>query len=864
MTDILKRKKDLLKKRENLLVEIGLDLVNNATLSESHQNVPRDLERSDHMIQEQVNRLQTLEKKREASRFHLERLSKKENELNHREEERTKPLIEQLDNLEKEVSTNPKRKSELAKIKQELGVKKNQFLLLKQEIEDQKKELEQQDRSAGNQIDEIRATVDMLEETRRKRLRDLAYDYYIHHKKDSMFATKFGHFRLIQLELQELNATEKPNRGLQHIRDERKHLSWLWAPALVIISLIVFLVFKGEFSTKELSAAGFALDFPQQQGEQRWMFDMESTNEYQNRIAENALRLVPDLDILERNGKDSAIESLAWSLGSQNNLRFAILEFKAPREGLENDIQTAGWTRKKNSWGVEAFQKGAWSFYRMTPNQFLFLPTDTKLPPQPSTDSRDVELMVHTRIEPFDDQHPLVAGYTHFHMTKSRIDFEWSLSPDEAPHDLNQRTHMLETLAQKKLLPSGLEVQFEGSVLKARGPASLLLGWTDVSDCLQWVATELPELKGHAPKDIPWNELGSPIDDPAKTTTPLFSFYHLNGQLQLTQAFDLPGQLTDFFVESKRNDLWALDRGLVRIFHFEGSDLVLKRIIHLAAGFQPQRMQVKDAMGRVILFDDPEHPRQFGLIDLQREAWLTSGKAPENVLEITCAEWAPEFGHLYLGVMSSGQWNQRGSGLLVYKDNDGNPALKQLVDFQIGRTGQTGLSALFYHRAHRVLYGLNPLQSTLNYFQVENGLVGPTNGVLLDQMTMVRLERQPIIYADPAQWTVTRNQDAIILLDGTDFSGKRYGRQAFYVDCNSNPPIIKSSTDLGHFPHAITHLPLGRHYAAIAGPDREIVLFHHDEENLEIDSRMKLNNYMPRRLASNTFGNQFFVLAKEN
>ena len=867
LSDFLNRKKELLKKRETLLVEIGLDILKSSQLPEGYQNLPKDHQRTAQMLGESQERLVVLEKKLAQYQADKSNFQKRSEELKKKEEAAVEPFLKRIKELEYPGEGQKADPIEFARTKQKLGEEKNRYVLLNLELKTKQKECEKQIRACQIELDETRSNLDILEETSRKRLRDLAYDYYQKNKKDSSYATTFGHYRLIQLELQELNAQEKPSKGLDQIKNERNKLSWLWVPSVILLTLLVFLFAKSEFSTKEIRFPSLAQNVPMLPGEVRMYFTSSQANSTLVQAATEAMKKAMGIEILDKEASSLDFSRILFSQTENGALTFLVLEFKTPRKNLENGFLAEGWTREKNAWSVEAFMKDDWVWYQLNPSQFLYYPKGKSLPTIHSNEEKDLILLVHSHMPAYNYSYPIVAGYSEFHLEKSAISFQWTLKAETEPADLELRRNYLNILQERKVFPSGFHIAFEGSSLKASGPASLLLDWKTFEDCIRWVSDDLTGKTGFTDKKPvpPELFLKTPQINPVSNSeTPILKFNLQGNKLVQNGSARIPEEVTDLFVSGASGDLWLLNplNRRISIYNILTGDFIFKKHIEFPDSFSPTRMIHNVKTNHVVLFSDPKPPQRFSLVDLEKEEWLSVTAAPAHIESILSADWSTDPQTLFMGVTTSGTRGQTGHGLLVYKFSNHTPKIGQLVDFPISQTSLAGISSLIFNESKKTLYALNIIQGMLQFFEVENGLIGPTNGVLLNQLTLLSLQSRPVFHSDPFQMALTRNQKGLVLLDFTDYSGKNFGEDCFLMDLESNPPIMLTSLQIGNSPKMVRGFPLSNYFAAIAGQTPQLILFHKKGSELQMDSTYQFEMLIPDRLAIDPLGETLFLACR--
>jgi len=869
LSDFLHRKKELLKKREELLVEIGQDILKQESLPEGHQNLVRDMERTEQMVLERTQRLQQVEGQQIRSKAGHKILLAKLEELLENEKQAIEPLEEQLSQLEP-------RSPEHTQVKQKLGQKRNQFLLLRQELEERLKEQEKALRTSESEINDITSAIDLLEETRKKRLRDLAYDFIQKNKKNSLFATQFGYYRLIQLELQELNTPEKAIKGLGQIHNERKNLNWLWIPSIIIITLGIFLFFRNEFSLKNTSFTGLSHAIPIEQGETRILLQEDLANPWLKAQAEQALKLAPGI---EYHRESSSFSRLLFSILEDGSLGFLAVEYVGPQQNIESDFQKNGWTRQKNHWSVEAFTNNQWVWYRLNPKQYICYPAGMELPSHPAAGDDELQLLVHTTLPPFGPSHPLIADYSMWHLEQDAHHFQWELKANEPPTDLKQRENLLrilqkraeETAAGSGTPPLDIDLKFDSGTLKAEGSPQHVKGWQVPEECIHAALLPLLQFQG--------TPLHREVDPSCLQAIPPSTFrksaerdsfdavlrIHLKDRhLSVSGSSRIGGGVSDLMVEGNTSDLWILNRALnlIRIFDTHSGDLVYKSEIELPEGFKGYRMIPLESGGRAILLQHKSAGTSFGMVDLKTMRWINLTQTPSHILAVYDACLDSSSQALFLAVSTKGKRGELGHGLLVYNTSSDQFILRQLIDFPIGKTRLTGLSSLVFDSHSKMLYGLNTFQGMLQFFHTENGLIGPKDGVLLEQCASLSHKRNPVFLFDPRQMTFTRENKSLVMIDFTDFRGKIYGDKAFLLDLDSTPPVVIDSLKIGSIPLMIQALPLQDTLLAISGRNHELVLFHQDGSKLHLDQRLHFNNLIPRRFTVDATGETVYLACK--
>jgi hypothetical protein len=869
LSDSLHRKKELLKKREELLVEIGQDILKQESLPEGHQNLVRDMERTEQMVLERTQRLQQVEGQQIRSKAGQKILLAKLEELLENEKQAIEPLEAQLSQLE------PKS-PEHTQVKQKLGQKRNQFLLLRQELEERLKEQEKALRIGESEVNDITSAIDLLEETRRKRLRDLAYDFIQKNRKNSLFATQFGYYRLIQLELQELNTPEKTMKGLGQIHNERKNLNWLWIPSIVIITLGIFLFFRNEFSLKNTSFTGLSHAIPIEQGETRILLQEDLANPWLKAQAENALKLAPGI---EYHRESSSFSRLLFSILNDGSLGFLAVEYTAPQQNIEADFQKNGWTRQKNHWSVEAFTNNQWVWYRLNPKQYICYPAGLDLPSHPAAGGDELQMLVHTTLPSFGPSYPLIADYSLWHLEQDAHHFAWELKADETPSDLKQRENLLQELRKRAketatgpgTPPLDIDLQFDSGTLKAEGPPQTLKGWQIPEECIHAALFPFLQFQGqplHREVDPSCLQALPPSSFRKNTHRDSFEAVlriHLKDRhLTISGSSRINGRISDLMVEQDTSDLWVLNRALnaILIFDTHSGDLVYKTELNLPDNFKGYRMIPLESGERAILLQHKSAGSSFGMVDLKTEKWVNLTQTPSHILAVYDACLDPASHALFLAVSTKGKRGELGHGLLVYNTASDQFILRQLIDFPIGKTRLTGLSSLVFDSHSQMLYGLNTFQGMLQFFHTENGLIGPKDGVLLEQCTTLSQKRNPVFLFDPRQMTFTRENQSLVMLDFTDFREKKYGDKAFLLDLDSTPPVVIDSLNIGAIPLMVQALPLQNTLLAVSGRNHELVLFHQDGNRLHLDQRLHFNNLIPRRFTVDATGETVYLACK--
>jgi len=880
LPDFLNRKKELMKKRENLLVEIGLDIINNNRLPEGHENLPRDMRRNERMLQEGQKHLKALESKWTFFRTEGSELRKKEKEFIEKKQQSIDHLQKELETQFYKDETNVEKSDRYTLLKQEIGQKKNKFQLSKQKLTKQLAENDKLMNHFQNEVDQTRVNLDLLEETKRMRLRDLAYDYFTKNKKDSHYATKFGHYQLIQLELQELCAQEKPQKGISQIPNERKTWQWVWIPLFVLVSLAILLFFRNEFTTHQISFSMLARNMSLEEGESRYMFNWDTTPESMKQKIFSSLRSVQDVSLIQLDPSTlSGIKRVLLSENPDQSLAFLAIELNSPIYQLEKGFLEKGWYRKKNEWAVEAFTKNNWVWYHLNPSQFLYYPDDKELFDHQEPDGKELDVFLHTNIDSFDASYPLLEGYGFLHLEKSQASFEWILKRNETPPDQNLRERYLEEI--KRRSDSPFNIHFQGNELHAAGPASFLTGWQSPNDCVLRVCRKTEELEEQTDRTAaeefffesnPENTF-SPADMAPLGSQTIIKMRLKNHKLEIEGSAWIGQDISDLFYSKLNDELWVLDSGLnmIAVFSTIGNDFLLKTRQMLPEYFTAKFM-IQDPIGsRAVIFGGErkgKQPINFGIIDLNNPAEGQSGSVPiklvvvpSHIDEISSAAWDEQSDSLFLGVSSRGERGQRSHGLITYGLDSGKASLRQLIDFPVGKSGKVVLSSLIYNPSRKILYALDQHQGVLQFFNVTNGVIGQKNGVFLSQRMSMSLQRNPVLHSDPFLMALSRDTKTLALLDLTDYSGKNFGDQCFLLDLESSPPIITHQIGINSHLASIQGVPLSNHFVVISGKQPQLTLIHIEEGLIKMDCSIRFKELLPRRIAIDPLGETIFVSA---
>ncbi|PIE01049.1 MAG: hypothetical protein CSA81_13020 [Acidobacteria bacterium] len=872
MSDCLVRKKELLKKREHLLVEIGLEILKSKTLPEEYESLPRDLQRTDRMIAEGERYQSTIAHELEQKRSESSTLENKRKDLLKKERETLNPLIQAYDELKAKQEISHSELEEQSQLKQAIGEKKNKFLLLKQELDERLEKIDRELRRIQNDMDDTTNSLDHLNETRSGRLRDLAYDYYSKNKKSSHFATKFGHYKLIELELQELCAQSKPIKSLDQIPNEKKSLKWLWVSAAALLVFAVFFVLKNEFSVKHVSFTRLVENQPLLKKEMRFLFDWNHAPESLKVKAREILPQVEGISLLQLDSPSfSNIKKVLVSSFPNGDLHFLAIELSTPKHQLEHGFLRENWVRHKNNMAVEAFTKDNWVWYLLNPTQFLFFPKEISQFELEEPLQQELELFFHAPIEPFDGSYPLEEGFNQLHLELWPHSFEWSLHNLTGPvKDLDLRIQYLEKARKLNQIPAGYQLYFQDQDLFATGPASLSRDWKSPLDAVLRVSQALSVKNADKIKDD--NFIPSQSNPGSQSIIKLNT---ADNTLKPMQTTPYGKDLSDLFYLAKDHQLWVLDRGKSEVVVFSDKDDQLSQThtLTLPSNFLPLFMQKSPQGNHAVLFGGDKKTR-FGLLDIQRlppagEAGETTPapviltELPKHIDDIYSSAWDKLTHTLFLSVSSKGKPRQSAHALITYSLDSGTPILKQLIDFPIGFNGKVELTSLVFDSPAQMLYALDQYQGMLMSFHIHQGVIDQKNSVYINSRMSVSLQSNPVLHSDPHLMTLSRNTRNMTLLDLTDYSGKVSGNKLISIDLESTPPVLAGSSTLVPYMYSIRNIPLSNKYLIRSDKPTALTLVEEVDGAFRKIKSTAFPTMRIKRMEVDTLGEYVYLLIEE-
>ena len=793
------KKKQLLRKRTELLEEIGQAIFEEKELPAEFEFLHQEFSSMDVLLNQLKDRNRILREEKDRAYWDYNELLRK---LNHKVRGFEKQLACLKQDYDEAKLKLQYRQDQLAQKKQKLPADDFEELMeeearLRQKVEQLEAEKQREVAKIQKEIKPWEVRIDQLDKAimnvleeegrlsfnRRKRLRDLGHYYHAQKPDSPSFGVKYGQLKLIQMEL----AASLKNRPPEEVPTSKKraNTSWLWLTALLVALMGIGYLSRTQFGTRDMSLDAIGEAFMADQPDLRVMADLDLED------VVLASDMVPRFANLP--GGEAAFEGFnrsdirAFVIARENSagkpLRFCGLKLGRTPTRFGFRLIQQGWRYRATTLNLRALTNGDWVWLVFQDRAFFLLPASALDEFEAFDHAGGGEsLRISRDIQPFGNNRPLLQGFHRFQLTKSGDQYRLSLFADQPLPDLPLRRQFVRSLGLNR--GTDPSFGFGANSLRLSGSwATLNLQESGLDDLpekiTQLVDRSLASIGEQAPVNAPDLQEIDLTPWPASPNQRLLTYRVRDGALKLVDDQSIGLALKDLGFNRTNNGLYVLDGEgqCVYRFNFNGQKPVLKDRLYFpdavpgnqsaaeGQSFQPALLRIAPDDRSAVVLEAPRSRAysrlgnaRLALISMNDLSLLWRDELPKGVREGYAAVWDPTGETLFLGCDVAKRRGSSAIGVLVYRREGNSLSLSRFVE--LSKQGSL-LQVPSLEAAGNHLFLLKTPQQQLVRYQINDGRAEDSYGFIGNPGTIDR----SLLTPGPSRLLLNRSKEIALVTD---------------------------------------------------------------------------------------------------
>ena len=460
--EIFFKKKQLLRKRDDLLEEIGQSIFEEGCFPEEFEDLEEEFEGMDILLGQLKDRYRALREERDLAHLglneQLELMIQRDNDCDSQlkpirhASNKTNLKIQYLrDQLGKKARKAKDSESlkDLLVSQEEMAEEIKTLETLKadtrERIQKEVEPLEIRIHKLDIAIRKIQDEEDHLSSNRRKRLRALGFWYYKRKPDKASFGSRFGQLKLLRLELTETTGKKSITADPEPEPIEQNRS---WGRVAFFFAIFAALVYfqRTQYRVEEIPLSGVSATF---------LADKEDYRVFADLSKMPSMRLAGDLPILTDlpggEGIFSGIEEeelhsflISRQGGASSPINFCGLRFHKPLLHFRKSLVHLGWDNTVLSKEWQALTDGEWTWVIFSETEFFLLPSEYKAEFQaPEFQETSDILSLKKPLQPFNANNALLQGFNQVQAVWRNGMVHVSLRADQKQADLDLRRRLI-------------------------------------------------------------------------------------------------------------------------------------------------------------------------------------------------------------------------------------------------------------------------------------------------------------------------------------------------------------------------------------------------------------------------------------
>ncbi len=872
-------KKQLLVKRDELLEDIGRQIFKEGNLPERFNLMGKEFHSTDILIRQLEDRLRALTD--EWERVHnedLELLSCK-SKLERRFEKMLNGPKQDLNALHLKIEYQKDQMRSKLRLKKDsveesLPLLESKASSLSEQICGMEKDLKEQISQLRAQweplqdrlqmldkgILKVQKEMDQLKSSHSKRLRNLAWHYFDHKLEKETYGEQYRTLADLKAQMAD-NTREVRYDGSEFEKVEKDHVKWRGFLAMVLAAVFIGYYFRTQFQEQQDSLAAICTNFIPEQGDFRIFANLNAIDGRKIRNLIPDFAELPSGEMVFQGMEKGEIQHFLLGRDVGENLLFCGLKLARPPARFEMKLTQNGWQYLPTS-NWKALTDGEdWVWLILNEREFFLFPR-TYLAAFEKLDLLSLKNLLNLRlkINPFDNNSPILQGFDKLNMTLGGESFRMEIYSDRELPQMTNRTQRLELLTKNTKL-EGLKFQMESGRLHISGPKTLFTPDSYTADGLKdFVDRKINQLEeGH--KWYPSKQKTSDIAQVFSanpTDQRLMVLGVEDSQLRLLSEIRVGASIRDLAYLNKTQVLLAIDENDSELLHLQvkGPEILLDHRMTfrdiVGEDFKPELMaQTPDEKHLAILgSDSPKQPPKLVFVDLQNLSITQTETLPKEIREGLSLCWSQDGKALYVGVASKKGRGNYSLAVVVYHKEDAVLRPFRFIDLPHEGTG-VHVSSLAWRRDEGALYLYqSPHQKIVRYGMESTPVIkslhlgtGGSKDVFTRQLHLNRTQDHALLVGSEPQ---LENKASFLYLAKLEDGG----------------PILADTADLGFTPFQAERIPLSDRFWITGPRDRTLARIRIQNGKLKTELIQQLQ-WQPEYLALDKWGAFLFISGKD-